>query len=164
MYFKGLIYSVLSFVIVILSSCNTCTEQMTAERSVKINFQTLAHTDSTLYNLSIKIYNQLKGDSLIIYNNLAALKISLPLNQNSNSTKFYLYTDSTSRHDSIIFFVKHDLELISPDCGFNTNFTLTDSIYYSHVRIDTILTRSLAITADLNTLNYTIVFKADTAR
>lgn len=163
MYIKKFIYSILLILPIVISSCNTCTEEMTAERSVKIQFAKISgktYVDSTLDQLDIIINN---GQTLSLYKDTSASKIELPLNQGSDTSIFYILTDSTSGFDTLKFYAKRNLELISPDCGFNTHFTNL-RYKYSKVRIDTIEVNSLVITSDLNSLNFTIVLKADTTK
>ena len=150
----------------LLISCNTCTEQMTSERSVKLKFGKVSgktYADTTINTLNIIIE---KGSGLTD-TAYGVSKFSLPLDESKDTTKFILVTDSLknvkyrNKHtDTLTFVAKRDLELISADCGFNTRFTNIQGIYTKN-HIDTVLINNKNISSDLNSLNFTIVLKVN---
>ena len=150
----------------IVSSCTTCNEQMTSDRTVKLKFAKVSgktFADSTIGKLEIIYFNASKTDS----NYFGVLKFSLPLDEGHDSSAFVIYTDSlknskTPHIDTLIFYYKTDLELISSDCGFNVRFTNL-ILKPTHYHIDTVLNKSNALSSDLNTLNFTIVLKVNPA-
>lgn len=155
----------ISLLVVIMVSCSTCNEQMTSNRSVKLKFAKISgktFADSTVSILEIITFNSRKTDS--VYSEV--LNLSLPLDEGNDSSTFVIYTDSVSysktHHiDTLIFYYKTDLVLISPDCGFNERYTNIKLVPKNHNRIDTVITNSTGISSDPGSLNFTIVLKVN---
>lgn len=63
--------------------------------------------------------------------------IRLPLNQNADSTVFYIQPDSLSKGDTLVVLYERKLHFVSAGCGFATYFTL-DTIRYTRHSIDSL--------------------------
>jgi hypothetical protein len=78
-----------------------------------------------------------REDSLLA-DSTAMSRIYVPLNQNADSTGFFLQPDSTSHHgDTIILHYKRSLQFVSSGCGFTTFYTI-DTVYSTYHYIDSI--------------------------
>jgi hypothetical protein len=152
-----LVLSVLAF---ILNSCSTPCTQLTENRSIKLGFfQIKANNivDTTVK----KVYIYIRKDTMFYKGIDPASKVSLELDQNSDTSIFYFKTDSSKSNtiDTLIFTYQKQIQLISSECGFNTVFTSLNLENYSRHIIDTII----KVTADVNSdvsVNYKLILRA----
>jgi hypothetical protein len=146
---------VISFVFVSCDSLTDC--QITANRQVKLGFFNKYKKDSIVNKFYI--YNI---DSIDFYKEVGGSKVSLTLNPKHDTSTFIFKTDSQNSpvSDTIIFFYRRELKLVSSDCGFNMSYTMNDSnfISFTEAKIDTILEVKKTISADVE-LNYMVLLK-----
>lgn len=127
------------FCIAILSSCNNDITLCEESSSVKmgIGFHTVIQNrlrDTTLPALTA-IAAGTEKDSL--YRRQAAANVYLPLNQNADSSIFYLQPDSTGNADTLQIRYARQLNFLSPGCGFVTFFNI-DTVITTRHHIDSV--------------------------
>jgi len=84
---------------------------------------------------AVTIFGLGKIDSLFAKS--SETNVHLPLNQNSDTTSFYIQPDTTGLADTIQIIYTRTIHLISPACGFVTFYNI-DSINTTHHNIDSI--------------------------
>jgi hypothetical protein len=154
-FFPVLIASVYT---VVLVSCDSLTDcQITANRQVKLGLFNKHKKDSTVPK--IFIYNL---DSIDFYKEVSGSRVSLTLSPKHDTSTFIFKTDSLDSpvSDTIIFYYRRELKLVSSDCGFNMSYTMNDTnfIAFTEAKIDTILEIKKSISADVE-LNYMVLLK-----
>ncbi|MGC8802808.1 MAG: DUF6452 family protein [Bacteroidales bacterium] len=117
--------------------CTDTTDcKYTANRSIKLNFMQYTPrrtlSDTVVSNLSVAT-----ASGVLLYDSASAKQLQLPLSQLSDTSVFYFYFDSIAV-DTLYVFAQRKIEMISPECGFNTRFTL-DSARSSNNNIINIL-------------------------
>lgn len=143
---------------IMLTSCSDITDcKYTANRSIKVNFTqlTVRNTlvDTTVNNLSVST-----ASGTLLYDSVSAKQLQLPLSQLSDTSAFYFYFDSLFV-DTLWVFVQRKIEMISPECGFNTRFII-DSAQGTRNNIVKILLVEKAVGDAANTdRNINIVIK-----
>jgi len=125
---RGLFLPVIFIFLYFFSSCdeNTCEEP--TDVNLKIGFYTIKNnreTDSVVNNLTI--YGIGREDSLI-YNQAIAKKIILPLNQLSDTSIFSIRINDNE--DICAFYYSRTVRLISHDCGFITEFDISEIMQF----------------------------------
>lgn len=104
----------------------SCTDTIdckyTANRSVKVNFTQL-NTRNTLVDTTVSSFSVVTASGVLLYDSVSARQIQLPLSQLSDTSLYYFYFDSIAI-DTFRIFVQRNIEMISPECGFNTRFTI----------------------------------------
>ncbi|HUX84361.1 MAG TPA: DUF6452 family protein, partial [Chitinophagaceae bacterium] len=81
-----------------------------------------------------------------LYNGIPNTTVSLSLDQNQDSTSYYINPDSTGGGDTVLIRYSRKLHLVSPACGFVTFFHI-DTILATRHHIDSIAIQ----TRDINT-------------
>jgi len=124
---------------------------------MKVNFTKLTTpntlSDTTVSNLSITTAN-----GTLLYDSVSATQLQLPLSQLSDTSAFYFYFDSVAV-DTLWVFVQRKIEMISPECGFNTRF-LIDSANSSlnHIERTIVVEKAVGEVANVDR-NINIVVK-----
>lgn len=91
--------------------------------------------DSTLPALTM--FGIGRQDSLLA-DSMEASGIYVPLNQDKDSTGFFLRPDSTMQNgDTVMLAYQRSLQFISSGCGFTTFYHI-DTVYFTHHYIDSI--------------------------
>ncbi len=86
-------------------------------------------SDTIVKNLSVITSNR-----VLLYDSVSAGQIQLPLSQLSDTSMFYFYFDSIAI-DTFWIYVQRRVEMISPECGYNTKFIL-DSVINTFYNIE----------------------------
>jgi hypothetical protein len=156
-YFSFSIF-IASVIAVMFGSCDSLTDcQLTANRQVKLGFFNKHRKDSTV--TKVYIYNL---DSIDFYKEVGGSKFSLTLSPKHDTSTFIFKTDSLNSpvSDTLIFYYKRELTLVSSDCGFNMSYIMNDTnpVDFTRAKIDTILDLNKSISADVD-INYMVLLK-----
>lgn len=152
---------VVGIIVSMLIGCTDTTDcKYTANRSIKLNFMQLTSrnslSDTVVSNLSVAT-----ASGALLYDSASAKQLQLPLSQLSDTSIFYFYFDSIAV-DTLYVYAQRRIEMISPECGFNTRFTL-DSVRSSNNNISSILLVDRAVGDNATTdRNLNIVVKKRT--
>jgi Family of unknown function (DUF6452) len=98
-------------------------------------------TDTLLPQLSIVGI----GAADTLYNQTEAYSVTLPLNQNADSSRFIIFPDTTSIGDTVTLRYNRQPNFLSPGCGFVTFFTIDTVIATTH-HIDSAVIENKSIT------------------
>ena len=121
--------------IIAFGSCNLNLCEESTEVNFILGFYTMDDgkaRDSVVYDLSI--WGVGREDSLI-YDHAVARKIILPLNPNSDTSRFVINISGVQDVCTVSY--KRFVRLISHDCGFITEFEILD-FNHTNVNIDSI--------------------------
>jgi hypothetical protein len=88
------------------------------------------------------------GNPDSLYNEVSTSSVILPLNQNSDTSSFYVKPDSTGIGDTLSVVYTRKLHLVSPACGFVTYFHI-DTLFTTYHNIDSLSLES----PNINTFN-----------
>ncbi|MEA3318294.1 MAG: DUF6452 family protein [Bacteroidota bacterium] len=124
-----------SLIFVLLSceddKCRTSTDTRT-KASFYIEDETLIEED--VLN-SLAIYSTSWTDSIHYNSSGSENSLKFQLSPNKNISKFVFST--LDINDTLIFYYKRELSLISPECGFITKYNI-DSLKFTNYQIDSI--------------------------
>jgi len=144
--------------LLLLPGCSDITDcKYTANRSIKVNFTQLT-ARNTLVDTTVSHLSVITASGTLLYDSVAARQLQLPLSQLSDTSAFYFYFDSVAV-DTLSVFVQRKIEMISPECGFNTRF-LIDSVKSSlnHIVRTILVEKAVGETANTDR-NINIVVK-----
>jgi hypothetical protein len=147
-----------SVIAAVLGSCDSLSDcQLTANRQVKLGFFNKHRKDSSV--AVVYIYNL---NDTGFYTGLGGTRISLTLSPQHDTSTFIFKTDSLNSpvSDTLIFYYKRELMLVSSDCGFNMSYIMNDTnpVNFTRTKIDTILELRKSISADVD-INYMVLLK-----
>ncbi len=133
------------------SECN-----LTSNRSLKVNFVT--YTRNRLADTLVKFNQIVTASQYTLYDTAVAKQITLPLSQLSDTSEFYFLFDSVFT-DTLQVFVQRNVEMVSPECGFNTFFVI-DSVRCTKNKVEQVIVVDKTVGQRLNTdRNLNIVIK-----
>ncbi|HOT14991.1 MAG TPA: DUF6452 family protein [Bacteroidales bacterium] len=149
--------------IFLLLSFFSCTDSSdcfyVSNRKVRLTFVTA--NGKTIKDTTISKFSIVTSDSLPLYDTASGQQIGLPLSQVADTSTFYIAFDSIAT-DTLTFFYKRNLELISPECGFTTRFNL-EHLKYSKNNITSVLFIDSYVDKDIEYgVNYKIVIRKRT--
>jgi hypothetical protein len=135
MYRRIFLYSLLVSLVVAAASCEDYKDcNSPVDTPMGIGFYQLTdgeEADTTLPALTL--FGIGREDSLLA-DDLASSRIYVPLNENLDSTRFFLQPDSTSvGGDTLTVLYKRSLDFVSSGCGFTTLYqidTVTCTAHY----------------------------------
>ncbi|MCX7986956.1 MAG: DUF6452 family protein [Bacteroidales bacterium] len=111
------------FIGCVIYQCTDTTDcKYTANRSLKLNFTQLS-SNNKLVDTIVSGLTVTTSNGIALYDSVSAKQLQLPLSQLSDTSIFYFYFDSIAI-DTMYVFAKRTIEMISPECGFNTRFLL----------------------------------------
>jgi hypothetical protein len=135
--------------LILFVRCTDTTDcKYTANRSIKINFTELT-TKNIVKDTTVQLLTIKTSEGIILYDSASATQIQLPLSQLCDTSTFYFYFDSIAV-DTVNLFTERKIEMISPECGFNTSFKLISAkITLNNIVSYTIINANIG--ADINT-------------
>lgn len=150
---KILLYIFCSLITIMLFSCENYKDcNSPVQTALGIGFYQMVsgtQQDSTLPALTM--YGIGRADSLLA--NAASLSnIYVPLNQNADTSAFFIQPDSTSRAgDTVSVKYTRSLQFVSSGCGFTTFYHI-DTLYSTYHYIDSIAltTKNIVTTNAIN--------------
>jgi hypothetical protein len=148
------------FLLLSIVSCSDSSDCFyVSNRKVRLTFVTpngSAVKDTTISNFTI--ISSLKDT---LYDSASGQQIGLPLSQVADTSSFYIAFDSIPI-DTLTFFYKRNLELISPECGFTTRFNL-EHLKHTKKNIKSVMLIDSYVDKDIEYgVNYKIVIRKRT--
>ena len=148
------------FLLLSLFSCSDSSDCFyVSNRKVRLTFVTTS--GSTIKDTTVNKFRIITSDSLPLYDTASGQQIGLPLSQVADTSSFYIAFDSIAT-DTLTFFYKRNLELISPECGFNTRFNL-EHFKFTKNNINSVMLIDSYVDKDIEYgVNYKIVIRKRT--
>lgn len=148
------------FLLLSLFSCSDSSDCFyVSNRKVRLTFVTTS--GSTIKDTTINRFSIVTSYSVPLYDTASGQQIGLPLSQVADTSSFYIAFDSIAT-DTLTFFYKRNLELISPECGFNTRFNL-EHLKFTKNNINSVMLIDSYVDKDIEYgVNYKIVIRKRT--